>query len=73
MQLAGEIGEDSHEDDFIRLLRRAASNVPELGDGARVYEVFVRPTVLAASRATSGIPFETAFCVGDSRNATRKK
>jgi len=73
MQLAGEAGEASLEDDFLRLLRRAPSNIPELGDGARVYEIFVRPTVLAMLRATSGIPFEAAFCVDDLRNATQKK
>ncbi|MBN2409924.1 MAG: DUF3536 domain-containing protein [Candidatus Aminicenantes bacterium] len=46
MQLARETGAPDHEGDFLKILEKAPSNVPEYGNGARVYDLFVRPAVI---------------------------
>ena len=46
IQLGQELFTDSFESTFFENLARARSNVPEHGDGARVYEEFVKPTMI---------------------------
>ena len=46
MQLAKETSGVSLEEAFINLLERAPSNIAEFDNGAKVYELFVRPAVL---------------------------
>jgi alpha-amylase/alpha-mannosidase (GH57 family) len=46
MQLARETGAADFEPDFLKILKKARSNVPEYGNGARIYELFVRPAVI---------------------------
>ena len=43
VQLAQELFGDSLEEQFVERLAAAKSNVPEHGDGRRIYEKFVRP------------------------------
>jgi len=43
LQLAEELFSETLEDKFIARLARAQSNLAEHGDGARIYEKFVRP------------------------------
>ena len=50
MQLAGGLGFSGLEEEFLRRLKAARSNLPELGDGAEVY----RRLVAAASRGPAG-------------------
>jgi alpha-amylase/alpha-mannosidase (GH57 family) len=47
LQLAREVGGADLEPDFVEALARAPSNVAELGNGARVYEVLVKPSVVS--------------------------
>lgn len=50
MQLAREVSNMSLEDTYINLLERAPSNIPEFENGAQVYEVLVKPSVLNLAR-----------------------
>ncbi|MGH9673280.1 MAG: DUF3536 domain-containing protein, partial [Bryobacteraceae bacterium] len=43
LQLGQELFGDDIEEGFLSLLERAASNLPEYGDGRRIYEKFVKP------------------------------
>jgi len=47
LQLAREVSGADLEPEFVGALAQAPSNVPELGDGARVYEVLVKPSVVS--------------------------
>jgi hypothetical protein len=46
LQLAQELFGQSLEPRFLEALERAPSNLPEIGNGRRVYERFVRPAVV---------------------------
>ena len=50
IQLAQEISNISLEDVFVNLLERAPSNIPEISNGAQVYERFVKPSTLGLQR-----------------------
>lgn len=50
MQLVREVAGLDPEPEFIRILKKAPSGVPEQGNGARVYENFVRTAVADLSR-----------------------
>ena len=43
MQLAGSLGFSGLEEEFVRRLKAAPSNVPEYGDGGQVYRQLVLP------------------------------
>lgn len=45
MQLVEEAGGRSQEEDFVRRLALAPSNLPEVGDGVGVWEKYVRPAI----------------------------
>ncbi|HYV65942.1 MAG TPA: DUF3536 domain-containing protein, partial [Myxococcales bacterium] len=47
LQLAREVSGDDLEPAFAEALAKAPSNVPELGDGAKVYEAMVKPSVVS--------------------------
>jgi alpha-amylase/alpha-mannosidase (GH57 family) len=60
VQLAEELFGGQIESEFVERLRKAKSNIPEHGDGAQVYEKFVKPAVadmrkLAAHYAISSM------------------
>ncbi|HEY6350117.1 MAG TPA: DUF3536 domain-containing protein [Candidatus Angelobacter sp.] len=74
IQLAKAATGEDLEPEFLKLLAEARSNIPEMGDGARIYEMFVKPAMVdlrnvAAHFAISAL-FEDAadgtpkFCYG---------
>jgi alpha-amylase/alpha-mannosidase (GH57 family) len=46
IQLAEELSGTSFEKDYLRILEKAPSNIPEFEKGARVYEIFAKPAML---------------------------
>jgi len=46
VQLARDIFGDDHEAHFLERLERAKSNIPEHGDGRRIFEKFVKPAMV---------------------------
>lgn len=46
VQLAHEAAGEDLESEFLKLLSNARSNIAEVGDGARIYEIWVKPAVL---------------------------
>jgi alpha-amylase/alpha-mannosidase (GH57 family) len=46
MQLAAEVGGKNLEPEYLALLKKAPSNVPEYKDGKNIYELFVKPAAL---------------------------
>lgn len=46
VQLATQLFGPHFEPEFVRRLAAAKSNIPEFGDGARIYERFVKPAML---------------------------
>ncbi|MBI2153533.1 MAG: DUF3536 domain-containing protein [Candidatus Rokubacteria bacterium] len=50
MELAGSLGFSGVEEEFVRRLKTAPSNVPEYGDGAQVYTRLVLPAAAEARR-----------------------
>jgi len=43
IQLAEEIFDVSVEKEYLQFLEKAPSNIPEFENGAKVYEMFVKP------------------------------
>jgi len=46
IQLAREAGGQDFEPDYIRILEKAQSNIPEYENGAKVYQMLVKPSVI---------------------------
>ncbi|HLY99480.1 MAG TPA: DUF3536 domain-containing protein, partial [Candidatus Angelobacter sp.] len=82
IQLAYEVSGVNFEPDFLRLLAEARSNLPEMGDGAQVYQKLVKPAFadlckvgahFAISSVFNGSHEHPRFCyefsVQDSRRA----
>jgi alpha-amylase/alpha-mannosidase (GH57 family) len=46
LQLANSVFDQDLEPEFLERLARARSNLPEHGDGRRIYEKFVRPAIM---------------------------
>lgn len=46
IQLARTVTGEDLEPQFLKRLAEARSNIPEIGDGARVYEMFVKPAMV---------------------------
>ncbi|MDQ1444489.1 MAG: hypothetical protein QOI20_953 [Acidimicrobiaceae bacterium] len=53
MDLLGELGEDSHEAEFLDALSKAESNDPTEGDGARIWARHVVPSRVDAPRVVA--------------------
>jgi alpha-amylase/alpha-mannosidase (GH57 family) len=51
VQLAQELFGDGVEESFLKILEQAKSNIPAQGDGRRIYEQLVRPTMIRAKAA----------------------
>jgi alpha-amylase/alpha-mannosidase (GH57 family) len=69
MQLMREVAGVDPEPEFIRILEKAPGNVPEQGNGARVYENFVRTAVADLSRV--GFQYAVSSLVSGSPEKTR--
>lgn len=69
LQLARDLlpGED-HEARFLELLAEAKSNLPDQGDGARIYERHVRPTLVDLRKVGAHYAITTLFDGGGERS-----
>jgi alpha-amylase/alpha-mannosidase (GH57 family) len=62
LQLAGEIrGDSSLEDEFLRRLAEAKSNLLEHRDGAHIYEKFVKPAILDIRKLAAHYAIRSVF------------
>lgn len=61
VQLAQELFGDEVEESFLKLLEQAKSNVPEQGDGRRIYAKFVRPAMVDLTRVTAHYAVSSLF------------
>ncbi len=61
LQLAKDIAGDNYETGFMKNLAKAPSNVPELGNGARIYESYVQPAVLDLLRVGAHYAISSLF------------
>jgi alpha-amylase/alpha-mannosidase (GH57 family) len=61
IQLAREAGNEEFEPRFLELLARAQSNIPEFGNGARVYEMCVRPAFVDLCKVGAHFAISSMF------------
>ena len=71
MQLVREVAGIDPEPDFIQILKKAPSNVPEYKDGAQVYRNFVQTSVVDLSRV--GFHYALSSLIVDSPEKIRIK
>jgi alpha-amylase/alpha-mannosidase (GH57 family) len=69
IQLAEQISGEHLEEDFLKILVRAHSNIPENGDGAQVYEKFVKPAIIDLCKVGAHFAISAMF---DGRHETPK-
>ena len=60
-QLAKDISGADLEPEFMKILGKAPSNIPEFGNGAKVYEVLVKPNVLDILRVGAHYAVSSLF------------
>ena len=53
IQLAQNFGLTDLEENFLKILEKAESNIPKMGNGRNVYEKFVRPSVVNVKQIAS--------------------
>ncbi len=61
IQLAGEFSEKSVEKEYLQILEKASSNLPELENGAKIYELFVKPAMLDLLRVGGHFAISSLF------------
>ncbi len=61
LRLAEECSGESIEPEFLQHLANAKSNLPEYGDGARIYEKWVRPAVVDIKRVAGHYAISSLF------------
>ena len=61
LQLAEECSGESLEPEFLQHLALAKSNLPEYGDGARIYEKWVKPGVVDIQRVAAHYAISSLF------------
>ncbi len=61
LQLAQETFGDPLEFRFLKLLERAKSNIPEYGDGCRIYEKFVKPAMIDLEKVGAHYAMSSLF------------
>ena len=61
IQLAKEVGGPDLEPDFVKMLERAPSNIPEFKNGAKVYEIFVKPAAVDLLRVGAHYAISSLF------------
>jgi len=61
LQLAKEVSGEDLEPQYIKILERAPSNAPEFKNGARVWEVFVRPAGIGLLRVGAHYAVSSLF------------
>jgi len=60
-QLAGELFGDGIEAGFLERLDMAKSNLPEYGNGRRIYEKFIRPAKVDLAKVTAHLAVNSLF------------
>jgi alpha-amylase/alpha-mannosidase (GH57 family) len=61
VQLAQELFSDSTEEEFLKRLEAAKSNLPEYGDGHRIYEQSVRPAIIDLTKVAAHYAISSLF------------
>lgn len=61
IQLAEEIFDVSVEKEYLQFLEKAPSNIPEFENGAKAYEMFVKPTMLDLLRVGAHYSISSLF------------
>jgi alpha-amylase/alpha-mannosidase (GH57 family) len=61
IQLAEEVLDVSVEKDFMQILKKAPSNIPEFENGAKIYEGFIRPAALDLLRVGAHYAISSLF------------
>jgi len=61
IQLAEEIFDVSVEKEYLQFLEKAPSNIPEFENGAKVYEMFVKPSMLDMLRVGAHYSISSLF------------
>ncbi len=61
VQLAQELSGDGIEEDFLKILVQAKSNIPEQGDGRRIYESLVRPAMIDLTKVAAHYGISSLF------------
>jgi alpha-amylase/alpha-mannosidase (GH57 family) len=61
LQLAEQCAGQSLEPEFLQLLAQAKSNLPEHGDGANIYEKWVKPAVVDIDRVAAHYAISSLF------------
>jgi hypothetical protein len=61
VQLAQELFGDDIESHFLERLELAKSNIPEHGDGRRIYDKFVKPAMVDLTRVTAHFAVSSLF------------
>ena len=61
LQLAGELFPEDLEGEFLDRLALAKSNIPEIADGRKVYEKFVRPAVVDLKKVAAHYAVSALF------------
>jgi alpha-amylase/alpha-mannosidase (GH57 family) len=61
LQLAEECSAESLEPEFLQHLALAKSNLPEHGDGAKIYEKYVKPAVVDIQRVAAHYAISSLF------------
>src|SRR5262249_38381774 len=61
LQLAKAVTGEDLEPEFLKRLAEAKSNIPELGDGARIYEMFVKPAIVDLRKVAAHFAISSLF------------
>ncbi|MFH1646118.1 MAG: DUF3536 domain-containing protein, partial [Chloroflexota bacterium] len=61
VQLAQELFGDDVEESFLKLLEQAKSNIPEQGDGRRIYQHLVRPAMIDLTKVAAHYAVSSIF------------
>ncbi len=61
VQLAQELFGDGPEEKFLSILQEAKSNIPEQGDGRRIYEQIVRPAMIDLTKVAAHYAISSLF------------
>ena len=61
IQLAKDLTGEDFEPEFVELLKQAPSNIPEVENGARTYEMYVKPAIVDIHRVAAHYAISTLF------------
>jgi len=61
VQLAQDLFGDDVEESFLKILEQAKSNIPEQGDGRRIYEQMVRPAMIDLTKVAAHYAVSSLF------------